>query len=256
MTIQDEPGAKPRDLNPEEIFEPQRRLNPAERAKLNSIDDEVVAEVDGYSRPSAPRELASPPRPMTTGTGREVVGAAFDPRQTVPTYLQGTFNQLSIIQKFLHNKDVQHIQRNQVLKLTKELFNYQYQDMQHLLTLGMDVQKKDRFLQYLNATKNMQDRLQRESSDSQLAVIDTYFENRLDAQKAKANRIIEFEKLYKKGDLDQNQYEQFLRDNESETEQHIERIHATMKLMIARHGEFLNATLELFKTKLLREGWI
>jgi hypothetical protein len=95
---------------------------------------------------------------------KNITGANFDPNMTVPEYVRGTLKQLSTIQQYCHGRDVQKIKRSQVLQITKELFEYQLKDMQHLLLLGMDVQKKTRFIQYLETIKALQNRIQRESA--------------------------------------------------------------------------------------------
>jgi hypothetical protein len=187
---------------------------------------------------------------------KDVMAGSFNPNATVPEYIRGTMEQLNGIQKYFHGRDVQKLSRGQVLKITRELFEYQYKDMQHLLTLGMDVQKKTRFLQYMNATKNLQNKIQRESAEAQATVIATMFDNRVDAYKAKNKRDADFEKMYRQGVIDKKQYEQSIKDNERLADEQIHRLNETQKLLIVRHTEFLHHTLELFKAEAISQGVI
>ena len=188
--------------------------------------------------------------------GGEILSASFSSEATVPQYIRGTYEQLGGLQKWLHGRDLQKLQRDQVMKLTQDLFEYQYKDMQHILMLGMDVQKKTRFVQYLNATKSLQNRIQKESARAQLAVIDTLFTNRYDAYRSKNNRDIELQEMRKKGLLDEKQYQRSIEDNERMVDEQVDRIDETANMLITRHSEFLYKTLELFKTRLIEGGML
>lgn len=238
----DDLGAKPKDLDPEEILDLD---------KLEKTAHEVEQAVASPNYNGARDQTLSVRR---SEGGARIMNANFDSTATVPEYIRGTLDQLNGLQKFFHGRDVQKIQRTQVMKLTRELFDYQYKDMQHVLMLGMDVQKKTRFIQYLNATKSLQNRIQRESAEAQLAIVGTLFENRFEAFQDKNGRDAEMLRMYQKGILDKSQYERSKKDNETRIDEHVQRLDQTANVLIQRHSEFLYTTLELFKTKLIESG--
>jgi hypothetical protein len=252
---------KPENIDLEKLLGEQGAVTASDEKKLEEVDKEVAQQVQGTADfindfPHSDREEMLLPSRSSTDRGNEIMSASFDPTLTVPEYIRGTFEQLSRIQQFFVGRDMQKIQRSQVLKVCKELFAYQYQDMQHVLMLGMDIQKKVRFAQYLNATKTLQIRIQNESAEAQRNVIATMFDNRVEAIKAKSKRDIEFDKLYRQGIIDKKQYEWAKDDNEKMLDEHISKLNGTMQMLIARHLEFLYKTLELFKTKLIEKGMI
>ena len=242
----DEIGQKPKDIDLNNILsesQPGAKETPA--AKTESAEPIEATLSEPSSLNAAPRER-----------GRNVLGASFNPNATVPEYIRGTLDQLTGIQKYFHGRDVQRLSRGQVMKITRELFEFQYKDMQHLLTLGMDVQKKTRFLQYMNATKDLQNKIQKESAEAQATVIATMFDNRIEAYKTKNKRDAELSAMLKKGVLDQKQYEQSMRDNDKLTQEQVDRLNETQQMLIIRHTEFLHHTLELFKTDAIDRGII
>jgi len=235
-------GEKPVSIDLERLVnEPEASSSGAPSGKWEDQQFDAASALSGDVMTPAPS-----PRNAMVGT--------FNPNATVPEYIRGTLDQLNGIQKYFHGRDVQKLSRSQVLKITRELFEYQYKDMQHLLTLGMDVQKKTRFLQYMNATKNLQIKIQNESAEAQATVIATMFDNRVETYKAKNKRDAEFTKLYKQGSLDKQQYEQSLKDNERICEEQIQRLNDTQKMLIVRHTEFLYHTLELFKADAISQS--
>lgn|SRR3989338_6000879 len=260
--VRDEHGNKPEDINPARILAETETvaetgaIGESAQQNLEKTSKEVEGQIQPPDYSAVRAEIVSMPASRSPETGKEIMSASFDPTATVPEYIRGTLQQLSTIQKFFHGRDVQKIQRNQVLKLTRELFEYQYKDMQHLLLLGMDVQKKTRFVQYLNATKSLQNRIQKESAEALLAVVETMFENRMEAYKSKNKRDLQFDEMHKKGVLDKKQYEKSKRDNEARIDEHVDRLDQTGQLLITRHTEFLYKTLELFKTKLIESGML
>lgn len=242
---EEESGGKPRPLNPDEILS---------KEDLDKIGESVVGSVDRptYRDSGSSAMMKVPPAPQ--GKKGDIIGTTFSPTTTVPDYLRGTFEQLGSIQRWLHSRDLQKIQRAQIKRLTKELFEYQYKDMQHLMMLGMDIQKKQRFAQYLASTRSLQNEIQQQSAEAQLAVINTLFDNMVEAFKNKNDRDREMEELRRKGIIDDRQYQRALEDNDRYIEDHLRRIDDTAKTMIIRHGEFLHETLELFQTKLIGAG--
>lgn len=250
----EELGSKPEKIDPAQILGETQTVGASEKRKLEKAWEEVDGQVERPDYNAARDEISNIPASHSSEPGHGIMSAGFNATVTVPEYIQGTLEQLSSIQRFFHGKDVQKVQRAQVLRLTKELFDYQYKDMQHLLLLGMDVQKKTRFVQYLNATKSLQNRIQNESAEAQRAVVSTMFENLIEAYKAKNKRDVEFDRMYKRGILDKKQWEKSKMANEATTDEHVERLNQTMKLLITRHAEFLHKTLELFKTKLIESG--
>jgi hypothetical protein len=239
MPMADEAGAKPEDLDPAAILEAEKTAQDVEQRVAGPNYNGVREQAISVRRPDG---------------GGSIMHASFDATATVPEYIRGTLQQLNGLQKFFHGRDVQKIQRTQVMKLTRELFEYQYKDMQHVLMLGMDVQKKTRFIQYLNATKSLQNRIQHESAEAQLAIIDTMFENRMEAFKNKNARDVDLERMHQRGILDKGQYERSKRDNETRIDEQVQRLDQTADVLIKRHTEFLYTTLELFKTKLIENG--
>ena len=237
---QDRPGDKPADLDLERIVAAEQ------------IGEEVCEAVP------MPNYAFERDRAMSASAGSDarpsVLQASFNTTASVPDYIRGTLAQLNGIYKFMHGLDLQRLQRDQVMKLTEELFAYQYKDMQHVLLLGMDVQKKTRFVQYLEATKSLQNRIQRGSADAQLAVIATMFGSWTDAFKAQNKRDAELDQMAKGGIISRKQYEMSKLENQQQTNDHIQRLKRTADMLIATHSEFLYKTLELFKTKLIESG--
>lgn len=233
-------------------------------AKPMAIDIENVASTEAqretFSRDIA-RDIQSPSYSLSDPIfniaeqnihdEKHIMTASFDQSSSVPEYIRGTLEQLSGIHKFIHKAGLHNLQRAQIKKLTKELFDYQYKDMQHVLLLGMDIQKKTRFVQYLSATKSLQHRIQRESSEAQAAIIETMFDSQLEAYMVMNRREAKLKSMLSKNEISERQYEKTRADNARETDAHVERLKKISDLLITRHGEFLFKTLELFKTKLI-----
>jgi hypothetical protein len=259
--VQGKIGQKPENIDLEKLLGEQGAVTASDEKKLEEVDKEVSQQVKGTADFTndftySDREDMLLPSRSSSDRGNEVMSASFDPTLTVPEYIRGTLQQLSRIQLFFADRSIQKIKRQQVLKVCEELFAYQYQDMQHVLTLGMDIQKKVRFAQYLSATKTLQIRIQNESAEAQRNVIATMFDNRVEAIKAKSKRDTEFDQLYKQGILDEKHYKWAKDDNEKTLDEHIRKIDGTMQMLITRHLEFLYKTLDLFKTKLIEKGMI
>jgi hypothetical protein len=243
-------GTKPTALDPGKTLSEDSGTE--DKEVLERAAEEAAKQVDEPQYPKVESEIFPPTQPHEIG--REILAGGFNSTQSVPEYIRGTLDQLNTIQRYFVGRDMQKIQRRQVLKLCEELFQYQYQDIQHVLMLGMDIQKKTRFAQYIDASKTLQNRIQGQSATAQRLVISTMFDNRVEAFKEKNKRDSEFDRLFKKGTIDKKQYEISKVDNEKITWEHVEKLNQTMQLLIIRHTEFLYKTLELFKTKLIEKG--
>ena len=242
----DEMGKPPQPIQPDEVL--------ANNEEVQDIGAEVAGAIEPPTYNAAPiRKSFSAPGDASAADGR-VLQATFSPNTTVPEHLRNTMEQLGTIQRWLHGRDVQRVQRNHVIKLTRELFDYMYKDMQHMLMLSMDVQKKQRFIQYLQANRSLQNQIQHQSGEAQLAIISTMFDNRYDAYRNKNDRDIELRRMRDAGTIDDKQYRKSVADNERMIDDHIARVDQTAEVMIQRHGEFLFKTLELFQTKLIDGG--
>ena len=248
----DEAGKKPDNIDPEKLLkleEVGEQVNDSLPPQEESAPERHPRSSSSYS---APRKIGS----ESGNSSSRIMQGAFDPNSTVPDHIRGTRDQLNIIHQYFHSRDVQKIQRKHVLQLTQELFEYQLKDMQHLLTLGMDVQKKTRFVQYLNATKSLQNRIQKESAEAMLAVMNTMFDNRLDAYAEKNKRDKQLDDLYQRGEIDKKQFDRTKTDNDVMTDEQEQRLRQTADMLITRHSEFLFQTLELFKAKLIQSDML
>jgi len=245
-------------MNDDDAGAPPKPIDVSATLGADSTDGETAHNPE----PASEDEAASTFKPQAMRSGEALEGGSgalqgsFSTTETVPQHIENVRTQLGTINKFFYGRDVQKIQRAHVLKLAKELFDYQFQDMQHLLLLGMDVQKKRRFVQYLQETKDIQDKIQRQSAQAQLAMINTMFDMRLEAFRAKKERDELLVASYRKGDMDEAQYKRSLRDNETMIRAHEDRLNHTMDQLITRHSQFLYETLALFKTDLITGGKI
>ncbi|HEY0311724.1 MAG TPA: hypothetical protein VGC56_04440 [Allosphingosinicella sp.] len=194
------------------------------------------------------------PGPDAGPVGSQAMDGNFDAAVSVPQHIERVREQLGTINRFIQGRAIQRIQREHVIKLARALFDYQYQDMQHLLLLGMDVQKKRRFAQYMSATKDIQDRIQRQSAEAQLSLLNTMFDMRLKAFEAQRDRDSRIRSAYKQGGMSKEQHDRALADSKQMTDEHEQRLNETMEAMIERHSQFLFHTLSLFKTDLLTNG--
>jgi hypothetical protein len=108
----------------------------------------------------------------------------------------------------------------------------------------------------MNATEDLQIKIQKGSAEAQAKVVATLFDNRTDVYKAKNGRDAEFARLFREGVIDRKQYEQSVRDNERIAEEQIQRLNETEQMLTVRHLEFLKRTLELFRAEAMDRGII
>jgi hypothetical protein len=257
VSIDNEAGSPPEPLDIESIVGPEEDSEAIDLDAVAEIGSDVSRSVEKPSYEVLPPESTalrpgSPKRPVKQGG--EVLEGNFSADATVPQYLHRTMEEWGRVRKWLHGRDVRKVERKQVLALTKALLDYQYQDMQHQMMLSMDVQKKRRFAQYLAATGPLQSLIQNQSAEAQLSIANNMFENRFEAYRTKNERDVALRKMLEEGRIDRRQYDKSLRDNESYSDEHVDRLDETARIMIQRHMEFLYKTLELFQTKLIEKG--
>ena len=228
--------------------EAPKMFNPAD---ILGDDLEADQSKDGPNDSSMP--VASV-RPMATTGGPEQprMGENFESSGNITQHIEKVRGQLGIIGTFLHDREVRSIQRKHVAKLAKELFRYQFDDLQHHLMLNMDIQKKRRFVQYMESSKEIQHQIQSKSAESQTQLINTLFESRLSAYEEKSNREGKFADALKRGKLTRPQYLREVELSSQMFEEHLQRIWQTAEDMIANHSKFLYATLALFESDIIK----
>ena len=235
------------------------------RPNYDAVADDAVADVaaevaESVARPSYEvLPPASQPSPISTSKmpvnqSGDAIEGNFAVNQTVPERIQGTMEEWGRMRQWLHRQDVAKLERKQVMAVTKAFLDFQFQDMQHQMMLAMDTTKKTRFAQYLAAIGPLQNLIQNQSAEAQLAIANTMFDNRFEAYRTKNERDIKLKKMRSEDRVDQRQYEKTLKDNEAYSDSLVDRLDDTAKIMITRHMEFLYKTLELFETKLIEKG--
>lgn len=187
-----------------------------------------------------------------SGAAQPRMGENFDSNGNISQHIEKVRGQLGLIGQFLHDREVRVMQRTHVAKLAKELFRYQFDDLQHHLMLNMDIQKKRRFVQYMESSKEIQHQIQSKSAESQTQLINTLFDSRLSAYEEKANREARFADGLKRGKLTRPQYLREVELSEQMFEEHLQRIWQTAEDMIANHSKFLYATLALFESDIIK----
>lgn len=225
--------------------EPPKMFDPSK-----IIGDDLNAAQAGPGTPPTTIHASRPEMPIFTNQGR--AGENFDSSGNVASHIERVRGQLGIIGQFLHDREVRTIQRHHVAKLAKELFRYQFDDLQHHLMLNMDIQKKRRFVQYMEASKEVQHQIQSQSAESQTQLINTLFDSRMSAYEEKSKREAEFSDALQRGRLNASQYSREIELSNQMFEEHLQRIWQTAEDMIANHSKFLYATLALFESDIIK----
>jgi hypothetical protein len=230
--------------------------------KPDPLDPEQI--VGGDASPANDEEDERTPNSAVFrfGAARKPTGKALTPspmeesfsNESVPEHIDNVRRQLGVISRFIQGRAVEKIQREHVIKLTAALFDFQYQDMRHVLLLSMDAQKGRRFVQYLEATDEIRTRLQEQSAQAQLSIVETMFDQRLLAFRAQRARDQKSAAAYQRGEMNKEQHERALWDSQELTDQHEARLNQTVEEMLTRHSELLYETLALFKTDLIKSG--
>lgn len=241
MEMSEELNNNPKPINPEEILAED---GGATAEDVQTPNASAFTFGDGHSQPLSGRQLSSAPFEDSFSN------------ESVPQHIERVKGQLGTISRFIQGHAVEKIQRKHVIKLTAALFDYQYQDMRHLLLLSMDAQKTRRFVQYLEATDEIRTKLQEQSAQAQLAIVDTMFDQRLAAFRAQQNRDGKSTSAFKRGEMNRAQYDRALSNSQELTDRHEESLNNTAAEMITRHIELLFETLSLFKTDLIKSGRI
>ena len=230
---------QPEDLDPEGII--------AEDVQASEEEGETSAEGRSFEHVAAAKPMA----------GQQVFGSAMEEgfsNESVPEHIDRVKKQLGVISTYLQGRAVERIQRDHVIKLTQKLFDYQLQDMQHVLMLSMDAQKARRFVEYLRATDGIRKQLQEQSAKAQLSVVDTMYEQRWTAFRAQYERDRKSTAAYQRGHMNKRQYDRAIHDSQELTDQHEMRLNQTVEEMITRHSELLFETLKLFATDRISRG--
>lgn len=246
----------------EDTWEEPQFFDPNEEAEKENSDGEGPAEegprdihandADGGDEPNLRGDIRS----VARSEGDDRVAPSFKSDQSIPQHMERVRQQLGVINRYIESRATQKIQRDHVIRLAKAFFDFQFQDLQHHLLLEMDVQKKRRFVQYLAATKEVQNKLQRHSAEAQLALIETMFDMRMEAFRSQRERDDRISRTYRSGGMSREQYDRAIRDSLTLTNEQEQRLNQTMDKMIERHSQFLFQTLSLFKTDLINDGKI
>lgn len=166
-------------------------------------------------------------------------------------YIENVTSRLGGLQKWLHDVEVSKIRKDHVIRVARAMFDFHYQDMQHVMVLGMDVAKKTRFHQYLQATAELSKAMQKQSAEAQLSVIGNLADQLLTADIDRNKRTKALEERIAAGDITQEQsgvhrqiYDKFYDELRVELDN-------TAKSMIAQHVEFLRKTMETFESTVI-----
>jgi len=184
----------------------------------------------------------------------ETLPVNFKPSTTPEEYIENGVARLRGLQRWLHDVEVSKIRKDHVIKVAKAMFDFHYQDMQHLLTLGMDVQKKKRFEQYMVATNDLQSSIQKKSGDAQRRVIENLIDQMVEADTTRNQKYKELESKVASGTLKPDQIAAHKRIHDKFFDALLVQLDTTADSMIDQHKKFLSSTLALFQEKLIEEG--
>lgn len=184
----------------------------------------------------------------------ETLPVNFKTSTTPEEYIENGVARLRGLQRFLHDVEVSKIRKDHVIKVAKAMFEFHYQDMQHLLTLGMDVQKKKRFEQYMVATNDLQSSIQIKSGEAQLKVIENLIGQMQDADTTRNKKYNDLVSMASSGTLSHEQVAAHKRVHDKFFNALLAQLESTADLMIDQHKKFLSSTLALFQEKLIEEG--
>jgi hypothetical protein len=175
----------------------------------------------------------------------------FKPSLTPDEYVENSAARLNGLQKWLHDAEVSKIRKDHIIKVARAMFEFHYQDMQHVLVLGMDVGKKIRFQQYMTATAKLSHTIQRQSSEAQSNVIQNLVDQlvRADMDRNKNGKSIDAKVSSGKLTVEQGEVHKKIH-SEFYDALRLE-LRNTSSVMINQHKEFLHKTLESFKAGLL-----
>lgn len=215
----------------------------AEEAEEKKAPEEPAVEVL-----AAGANAAQPVRSTGSGLAQPPMGENFNNNENVTQHIERVREQLGIIGQFVHDRDVRKVQRKHIAALTKELFRYQYDDLQHHLMLSMDVQKKKRFVQYMEASKDIQGQIQSKSAEAMSSITAQFYDNLMDGYDAKQIREGKLAQAFQGKKLREDQFRREMELSEQMFEDHRQRIIQTAEDMIANHSKFLYATMALFET--------
>lgn len=199
----------------------------------------------------SPYENTNPEADIKASLETGALPMSFKPSTSPEEYIENTTARLRGLQKFIHDVEVSKIRKDHVIKIARQMFDFHYQDMQHVMLLGMDIAKKARFRQYMEAVSQLGDAIQLQSGDAQISIIGNMVDQlfKADIERNKKNKLLESK--IKSGELTQAQgaahreiYDEFYDKIRGE-------LRNTADLMTKQHLEFLQKTMETFKSEVI-----
>jgi hypothetical protein len=192
--------------------------------------------------------------PTSATSPHDTLPRMFSKNMTPDDYINNALSQLGAVRRFISESDVGKLKAENVKKLSQLMIDYQYQDMKHLMTLGMDAQKKHRFVQYMEATKSLQQAIQVQSGAAIQAIIDGLIKNKIEAASSHNKQSTRLNQMVSEGKMTITQMEEIKRVNDEFTKRQNSELDKTAEIMMTRHIEHLLRTLELFRSTLIKEG--
>jgi hypothetical protein len=170
--------------------------------------------------------------------------------------LRGMSRQLGMLRRWMLQNAVQKLTKDHAIEIAKQIFRYQYMDIQQKLMLGLDVEKKRTYLEYLKANKEIQARVQGEGADAVGLVAEQLLDTRQNILTRWNTRVRNLNLKLQKQDLTDAQHQEELSVVEAVHRKEFEVAMQTAERLIDNHGKLIETTLSLFKDKLIKEDLV
>lgn len=169
-------------------------------------------------------------------------------------FVAETRSSLGLLRQILFDHRLEGIRKDHALRLAKQIFEYEYQICQLRLTMSMDIEKRRTFIQYMNASQELQKSVLQVFGRAVEDLGETLFDVRISLLEGFERRRRDLEGKFQQGVLDADQIAREYDILETERERALEEVLKGALQMHQNNSKLLEDTLVLLRDELVSKG--